>query len=458
MTVHYFAPWALLPEGWRADCLFSLDDTGTITHVECGVPSGPARELPGPVIPGMVNVHSHAHQRLIAGLTARPGPGPDSFWSWRTRMYRAVAGIDPDRLADVAAWLYGELLEGGYTSIGEFHYVHHQVDGRPWDDPAALSRAILEASRRSGMGMTILPVWYRYGGFSRKAPDSAQAPFLHEPEAYCRLVETLLADSRADGDRFRVGLAPHSLRAVEVADLPELLSAFPDLPVHIHIAEQTGEVDACREYCDRTPVALLKDFVDLDRRWCLIHATHATDTERDGMLTAGVVAGLCPTTEADLGDGIFPAVDYLAGGGDMAIGSDSNLRTDAAEELRLLEWSQRLRDKRRNLLVPEGARQGVGTFLWQHAALAGARALGQPGGKLAPGCRADWVVLDTSHALLAGLPPDEWLDSLVFAGGRELINEVWTAGQRRVAGGRHEARKSLRPGWLAARRALANQP
>lgn len=462
----YFAPWCLTPEGWQSDCMLGVDGHGIIETIEAGHPAGDMIRLPGPVIPGMTNVHSHAHQRLIVGLTGRRGSPRDSFWSWREQMYRAVRVMNPERLADVAAWLYAELLEGGYTSVGEFHYLHHQADGKPYDDPAAMSRAIVEAAGRSGMALTLLPVWYRYGGFGRQAPDPAQAPFLHDPAGYARLLEEL-ARASANGEAlngnsntssFRLGLTPHSLRAVDVKDLSAMLEAFPGLPVHIHIAEQPGEVRACREHTGMTPIQLLDGQAGLDSRWCLIHATHASGEELKRMTEAGVVAGLCPTTEADLGDGIFPAVEFLQAGGQFAIGSDSNLRSDAAEELRLLEWSQRYRDFGRNLLLPASDSRGVGERLWAHAARAGAAALDQPAGRLEVGLRADWVVLDTSSPLLAGLTPDQWMDGLVFSGSRDMIDEVWAGGRRLVSRGRHLGRDGLRAGWDAARRALIDDP
>ena len=440
------APWVLLADGWHSDQLLEIDGQGMLAGVASGQPAQADQSLPGPVLPAMPNVHSHAHQRLMAGLTGRAGNRDDSFWTWREQMYRVVGGIGPEELRVIAAWLYLELIEGGYTTSGEFHYAHRLAGARALDS----AQALIEAASETGMALTLLPVWYRYSGFGRKTPASAQSPFVLEPDDYQRLVSDC---RRMAGEQQAVvvGLAPHSLRAVAVEDLTPLLAEFPDLPVHIHIAEQTGEVEACRAWHGDSPVRVLFDQVDIDDRWCLVHATHADGDELERMARARVVAGLCPTTEADLGDGIFTASDYLAQGGRIAIGSDSNLVTSAAEELRLLEWSQRYRLAQRNVLADC---TGVGRFLWARAGAGGAAALRQPVGQVGVGKRADFIVLDQQHPLLAGLSADWWLDVFVFHGGHGMINEVWCAGQRQVSGGRHRARERLLPAFVELRRRL----
>lgn len=444
----FHCPWLLTPEGWRRDHLLEVDDSGFITAVhEQGTPT---HHLPGPVIPGMANVHSHAHQRLIAGLTGQRGAGKDSFWSWREQMYRALEVLSPARFQAVAAWLFAELLEGGYTSLGEFHYLHRADTG----ETTAMWRALIQAAAETGMNLTLLPVWYRYSGFGRQAPGPQQAPFIIDsPDDYLALVDEMRR-AAADMPNVAVGMAPHSLRAVDVDDLPALVEAMPEGPVHIHISEQTAEVEACRKHTGTTPIRLLHERAGLDNRWCLIHATHADEEEIELIADAGSVVGICPTTEADLGDGLFKATELVAAGGRLGIGSDSNLRTSAGEELRLLEWSQRYRHRGRNLLTETG--QGTGEWLWQHSAAAGYRALSQPGGALAPGHRADFLVLDTEHPLLAEQPPEAWLDNLVFAEQAGMIDQVWTAGRQRAAGGRHSARERLLEAWSEARRALKN--
>lgn len=446
MAQSFHCPWLLTPEGWHRDRLLEADDDGFITAVrEHGAPT---HRLPGPVIPGMANVHSHAHQRLIAGLTGQRGAGKDSFWSWREQMYRALQVLDPVRFQAVAAWLFAELLEGGYTSLGEFHYLHRADSG----GESAMWQALVRAAAETGMNLTLLPVWYRYSGFGRRSPNPQQAPFIIDsPGEYFALVDEMRR-AVSETPNLAIGMAPHSLRAVDVDDLATLVEAVPDGPVHIHISEQAAEVEACREHAGTTPIRLLHERVGLNNRWCLVHATHAVEEEIELIAETGSLVGICPTTEADLGDGLFMAVEYLAAGGRLGIGSDSNLRTSAPEELRLLEWSQRYRHQGRNLLTQAG--RGSGEWLWQHTAAAGHQAISQPGGALAPGQRADFLVFDGKHPLLAGQPPETWLDNLVFAEQPAMIDQVWTAGRRRVDGGRHSARAHLLEGWSEARRSL----
>ena len=443
----YHCPQVLLSDGWARDCRITVDDQGLITGIEKDSSSAGASRLPGPVIPGMVNVHSHIHQRLIAGLTGYRAVGADSFWTWREQMYRAVGLLSPDELRTLAAFAFMELVEGGYTVTGEFHYPHRLKGG----EPVQTASALFDAAGTAGMSLTLLPVWYRYSGFGRQAPAERQRPFIMELNELADLVGALrghVAEST-----HRVGVAPHSLRAVEVSDLPGLLSAIDSGPVHLHISEQPAEVAECREHCGRTPIDLLCEHIDLDRRWCLIHATHASEHELRHMARSDAVIGLCPTTEADLGDGLFPVRNFIDEGGRFAIGSDSNLVTDAASELRLLDWGQRLQLNRRNVLCDEG--EHLGRRLWRDAALAGADALDQPAGQLAVGRRADWIVLDADHPMLDGLDADYQLDTLVLAGGRELIDQVWIAGRQQVEGGRHPGREALASEVARLRRRLA---
>ncbi|MFU8832687.1 MAG: formimidoylglutamate deiminase [Wenzhouxiangella sp.] len=443
--VAFHCPWLLTPAGWEPNRILSVDREGIIEDiVPAPGPAGTVR-LGGPVIPGMVNVHSHAHQRLIAGLTGRRGRGEDSFWSWREAMYRAVAQLTVADLQFLATWLYMELLEGGYTSNGEFHYPH-RLQGA---EPAATSQALLAAAEQAGCGLTILPVWYQYSGFGRRPPAEHQRPFILDQGPFHDLVEGLLQKCSSSGLQ-RVGLAPHSLRAVDVDDLKGLTQAFPELPVHIHISEQLSEVDECHSFTGRTPVQLLTGRVKLDSRWCLIHATHATPAEMESIANSGAVVGLCPTTEADLGDGIFPVRDLLKLGGCFAIGSDSNLASSAAGELRLLEWTQRLVSHQRNMLVADGGGH-VGRFLWTHAARQGAVAINQPVGELRQGRRADLVVLNELHPLLNGLDPEFQLDTFIMAEQSGMIDRVYVAGQQRVVRGRHLDRDSMDEGFCRLR-------
>lgn len=441
----FHCPWLLAPTGWEPNRILLVDDRGIIEDiVPAPGPRGTIR-LGGPVVPGMVNVHSHAHQRLIAGLTGRRGAGDDSFWSWREAMYRAIAQLTVPDLQFLATWLYMELLEGGYTSNGEFHYPH----GLQGSEPAATSQALLAAAEQAGCALTILPVWYQYSGFGRRPPADHQRPFILDQRSFHDLVEELLQQCSGSNHQ-RVGLAPHSLRAVDVDDLSSLTQAFPELPVHIHISEQISEVDECRSATGQSPIKLLANHVELNSRWCLVHATHANPTELRLIAERGAVTGLCPTTEADLGDGIFPLPELLGLGGRFAIGSDSNLATSAAGELRLLEWTQRLVSHQRNVLVAGGGGH-IGNFLWSHAARQGAMAINQPGGELSAGRRADLVVLNESHPLLDGLDPEFQLDTFIMGEQSGMIDRVYVAGKLRVVQGQHLSRESMDEGFARLR-------
>lgn len=434
MTRQFHCPRVLLEDGWHENQLICCDAAGYIREIRPG--SGErAESLNGSVLPGMVNVHSHIHQRLIAGLTGQRGLAQDSFWSWRERMYDAVALLDGEAFETLAAYAFMELLEGGYTTIGEFHYPH-RLGGQT---PVQTAAQLIAAADRAGCGLTLLPVWYRHGGFGRQPLGESQRRFALGLEEIEELVGRLRR--HIESPLHQIGVAPHSLRAVDIADLGDMLERIAEGPVHIHISEQPAEVEACIRHHGCRPIELLYDRITVDGRWCLIHATHASDAELALMAASDAVVGLCPSTEADLGDGLFPADRLLAQGGLFAIGSDSNLVTAAAEELRLLEWGQRLQRHERNVLCAPG--ESVATAMWQQAARSGARAVQQPVGRLAIGCRADFLVLDDSHPMLAGLPGREQLDSFVFASQAGMIDQVWVGGRQRVAGGRHPGRDDL---------------
>lgn len=439
---------ALLDGGWREDVSVIVDDEGFIERIEPGR-DAEARTLPGPVLPGMINVHSHIHQRLMAGLSGHRSGAHDSFWSWRELMYRAIDLLDGESFEALAAFAFMELIEGGYTSVGEFHYPH-RLGGQ---SPEQTARQVMTAAASAGCGLTLLPVWYRHGGFGRAALGERQRAFSLTLSELAGLVAELRegTDARVQ----RIGVAPHSLRAVDAGDLPAMLERIPEGPVHLHISEQPAEVEACLKVNDCRPVELLGRYVTLDDRWCLIHATHASEAERAALAASDAVVGICPTTEADLGDGLFPVRELIARGGRVAVGSDSNLVTSAAEELRLLEWGQRLLGHQRNVLCRPG--ENVGTALWRDTAAAGARALAQAAGLLAPGRRADFVVLDRDHPLLAGLSGPEQLDSFVLSHAAGMIDEVWIAGRRLVSGGRHAERDRLATGLPNLRARLAGR-
>jgi formimidoylglutamate deiminase len=444
---------ALLPDGWHDHVLVSVDAAGLIARAAPGTPDTAAILLDGPVLPGMPNLHSHAFQRAMAGLAERSGPGNDSFWTWRETMYRFAAKLTPEDVEAIAGQLYAEMLEAGFTAVAEFHYLHHQPGGMPYADPAELSRRILSAADTAGIGLTHLPVLYRYGGFGAKDPQERQRRFLHDADAYARLLQALAPQLQNRSDR-RLGIAPHSLRAVTPELLHDGIAALDAIdsaaPIHIHIAEQTGEVEDCLSWSGKRPVQWLLDQGIVSKRWCLVHATHLDADETQRLAQSQAVAGLCPTTEANLGDGIFPAVDYMAAHGRIGIGSDSHISVSVAEDLRLLEYGQRLLHRSRTVLAG-GPERSTGRRLYEAALKGGAQALGQPMGAIAPGHRADFVLLDAEAPALAGRSGDMALDAWIFSNQtRSAIRDVYVAGQRVVENGRH-----LRSENLAAQHAKA---
>lgn len=430
-------------EHWRTDAVLSVTDDGVIGAIGQGSPRSADIVLQGVVVPGMPNAHSHSFQRLIAGLTGPQGHQRDSFWSWREAMYRTANRISPVQFGAVAQWVFVEMLRAGFTSCAEFHYLHHQPGGQAYANPAEMSERVIEAATVSGIGLTLLPVLYCSAGFGQDRVSEEQKRFANSPEQYLRLLE-ICRSAIGNGTLVELGMAPHSLRAVPVAVLHEVLQSWQDprCPVHIHVAEQPAEIEACLAHLGARPVEFLLGQFAVDRRWCLVHATHMTPDEAQAAAKSEATAGLCPTTEADLGDGVFRTAEWLRAGGSFAVGSDSNVRVSVDEELRLLEYNERLRSGQRNVLT-DGT-MSCGRFLYQHAAKAGGVALGQAVGRLETGFRADLVELDAGHELLAGRSPDAALDSWIFAGGNSMLNSVWVAGRRMVAKGRHEAEPGCR--------------
>lgn len=429
-----FAENALLPTGWAKNVLLQWNTEGQLTQVQPNTTAPQGTEhAAGPVIPGMPNIHSHAFQRAFAGLTEYRGEAQDSFWSWRTLMYRFANRISPEQLEAIATWLYCEMLQAGYTSVCEFHYVHHAEDGTPYADDATLAQCLLRAAQKTGIGLTLLPVLYQTSGFGGAAPVEGQRRFIRRTDNMLRLLERLKPLCDAQGTR--LGLAPHSLRAVPPEALRAVLAGLDDLdataPVHIHIAEQTGEVDACLAWSGQRPVEWLLDHVPVDRRWCLVHATHMSDAEYQRAAASGAVVGLCPSTEANLGDGIFDMPRWLAHGGAWGIGSDSHATVNASEELLLLEYGQRLHLRQRNVLASHQQAE-VATAMTLHAVQGGAQASGRAVGGLAVGQLADLVELDATHVALAGLGAPQMLSSHVFASHRtSAIGRVWAGGCER---------------------------
>jgi formimidoylglutamate deiminase len=452
-----FAETALLPQGWADRVRIDWDASGTITAVTPGAAAQGSAERADALLPGMPDLHCHAFQRAMAGLTERAGPAGDDFWSWRAVMYRFLAALDPEQIAAIAAQLYVELLKAGYTAVAEFHYLHNDPEGRPYADRAELANQIALAAGATGIRLTLLPVLYQTGNFGGAAPSEGQRRFLMKTDAFNALVESLFKALR--GSRHvRIGIAPHSLRAVPPAALREAKAALDRIdataPIHIHAAEQMKEVDDCVGWSGKRPVEWLLGEMKPDARWTLIHCTHMTAEETRGLAASGAVAGLCPTTEADLGDGLFPLVDYLAAKGRFGVGSDSNVGVSPAEELRWLEYGQRLTRRKRNL-VPAEKDQSIGAALWRAALAGGAQALGQPIGAIAAGKRADFLALDRNHPSLAGHAGDGVLDALVFAGASAAIRHVMVAGRWVVREGRHPAEDRIAENYRAALRRLA---
>lgn len=439
---------ALTPDGWRSDVAVAWDG-GHITEVTPDAPAG-ADRIAGAAVPGVGNLHSHAFQRGFAGLTERRGPGEaDHFWTWREAMYRFAGSIGPAELGAIAAMAQIEMLESGFTGVAEFHYVHHRPDGGDYDDPAEMSAAVVAAAAATGIGLTLLPVFYAHGGFGDRPTGEGQRRFLCDLDRFSRLHEAA-ARAVSTLPAGRIGIAPHSLRAVNAGELAELVRRHGAGPIHIHIAEQTAEVEDCLAATGARPVDHLLDIAPVDTRWCLVHATHVTPGEVARMAASGAVAGLCPITEADLGDGVFPAVDFLAAAGHIGVGSDSNVLISLPQELRLLEQSQRLRDRTRNRLAAPP--RSTGRTLFDAAAIGGARALGLPAAAIAPGAPADLVVLDRDHPALVARDGDALLDAWIFAAAGNPVRDVWASGRRVVAEGRHMARARVEADW---RRTLA---
>ena len=453
-----FAADALLPTGWARNVLIAWDGAGRIAQVTPGAtaPAG-VPTAAGPVIPGMPNLHSHAFQRAFAGLTEYRGQAEDSFWSWRNLMYRFAQRITPESLEAIATWLYIEMLEAGYTSVCEFHYVHHDTDGRPYADDATLSLALLRAARTAGIAITLLPVLYQTSGFGGKPPRADQVRFIRSTDNMLSLLERLAPAVQAQGAV--LGLAPHSLRAVPpdslAAAVQGLTALNPQAPIHIHIAEQTQEVDDCIAWSRQRPVQWLLNHAPVDERWCLVHATHMTPDEYAGAARTGAVAGICPTTEANLGDGIFDMPQWLQHGGRWGVGSDSHACVNAAEELLMLEYGQRLSRRQRNVLA-SGSQPEVATAMTLKAVQGGAQASGRWGAGAAAGIAvgqsADWVVLNAQHVALRGLPAPAMLSAHVFASHRtSAIDSVSVGGASRVAQGRHALHDPAASAFAAAR-------
>lgn len=430
MAVLWFES-ALLPGGWAKSVRVTLHG-GRIASVDAGAAARPGDERHALAIPGLCNVHSHAFQRGMAGLTERRGGDGDDFWTWREVMYAFLSQLTPDDVEAISAQAYVEMLEGGFTRVGEFHYLHHDASGAAYADPAEMAGRVANAAAQTEIGLTLLPVFYAHSDFGGAPPNPGQRRFISTQDSFLTLIEASARHLCADAT---LGIAFHSLRAASVEEIGALLDQGLAGPIHIHVAEQVREVEACLAHHGARPVEWLLSNAPVDERWCLIHATHVTELETEQLAASGAVAGLCPITEANLGDGVFPTARFLALGGRMGVGTDSNVLIDAAEELRALEYAQRL-TKRARCVLGDVSTPSVGRRLFDAACSGGAQALGAMGG-LAPGNRADIVALNASHPAFSARSGDLTLDSWLFVAKSGAIDTVWRAGVKVVSDGRH---------------------
>jgi formimidoylglutamate deiminase len=436
-----WAEQALLPQGWaRGVCVGVVGDR--IASVRPDTPCPPDAHRVGALLPAPVNLHSHAFQRAMAGLTEARGPDPaDSFWTWRRLMFRFLDRLGPDDVQVIAAFVQMEMLEAGYAAVAEFHYLHHAPGGVPYGDLAEMSGRIVAAADQTGIGLTLLPVLYQQGGCDGRALAPGQVRFSNDPDRFARLLAGAEAALAALPGDARLGVAPHSLRAVTPEGLAACIALRPDLPLHMHLAEQVAEVDEVLAHHGARPVEWLLAHAPVDARWCLIHCTQMTRSETLALAATGAVAGLCPITESSLGDGIFDGVAWAGARGAFGIGSDSNIRIRLAEELRVLDYSQRLRDRSRAALATPA--QSTGRVLAERAARGGAQAAGRDAGVIAAGRLADLLALDTGQIDLEGRQGDALLDAWIFADGDRAVADVWAAGRHVVTGGQHRGRAAI---------------
>jgi formimidoylglutamate deiminase len=449
VPVQLFLERALLPEGIACNVAVTVSD-GRIQSVTPQAVGGPVALTRGLTLPGMPNVHSHAFQRALAGATEVAGPGRDSFWTWRDAMYGFLDRLQVADVAAIAGFVYMEMLEAGYTSVGEFHYLHHQPDGSAYEDPATLALAVRSAAGQAGIRQMLLPTLYQHAGFGQKPPSPGQRRFILATRNFLELHEQL---RRGENALQRTGMALHSLRAVGTGVLREVVGALrasaPDMPMHIHISEQRSEVEDCIAFCGLRPIELLMSLNVVDEHWCLVHATHASTRELRQMIEARAVVGFCPTTEGNLGDGRFPLDELLASGGRFGIGSDSQVSIDPAEELRLAEYTLRLWREQRMSSLSGGATH-AGTYLYEQAVRGGAQSLGLGTGQIAVGEVADFVVLDTARAAMAGVAESALIDAYLFAPRAGAVRDVMVGGRWVVQGGRHGQRTALEVGYREA--------
>jgi formimidoylglutamate deiminase len=455
-TKRIHAAQALLPNGWARDVLVTIGADGRIASVETDA-ERPSEAVETPVLlPGLPNLHSHTFQRAMAGLSEARGPsGKDSFWTWREIMYRFLDLLSPEDVEAIAAFAFMEMLEAGFCAVAEFHYLHNQPGGEAYEDGAELAARIVAGAGTAGIGLTLLPVHYAQGGVDGRPLAGGQLRFANDLDSFARLAERCRDLSLLAGPDANWGVAPHSLRAVPRRDLIALAELAPDRPIHMHLAEQEAEVEETLSVFGARPVEWLLDNHDVDGRWCLIHCTQMTGKETVRLAASGAVAGLCPVTEASLGDGIFNGRTWLEASGRFGVGTDSNIAISAVGELRQLEYSQRLRDRERAVLT--SAEASTGRRLFDLALAGGAKALGRACGAIAAGSWADLMAVNPANSGLHTLSGDRILDGLVFAGHRGAIDHVWSAGRHVVVSGRHVARDAIAAAYASRLSALMDR-
>lgn len=435
-----FASRAFLDDGWASDVRVTLRDGKIAQIAKSAKPQADDLRV-DTLLPALSNLHSHSFQRAMAGMTEFRAKGRESFWTWRDLMYRFLDHLTPDQIGAIAGMAFMEMQKSGYAAVGEFHYIHHAPGGQAYDNPAELSIQIIKAAQETGIGLTHLPVLYTYGDVAQKPLAGGQFRFGNTVDQFADLVERCKTSASAGNLDTTVGIAPHSLRATSPADLAQIVAQTPSGPIHIHIAEQTKEVESVQAVLGARPVEWLMHNAEVDTRWCLIHATHMTDTETDTFAKCGAVAGLCPITEANLGDGVFNGANFLTEGGRFGIGTDSNVNISLCEELRILEYSQRFKHRERNIMVGESG--STGQTLYSGAALGGAQALHRDAGVIAKGKLADLVAIDSNDPRLCTLNDAQLLDGLIFAANDTVVTDVWSAGRHQVQDGLHVAQDAI---------------